>query len=356
MNKNLGIDQQAVVVVDCPVRKTPAFNAQLQTFLHRARALEGVRGVTVSESVPGDGSGSLGVKKNSTTNNMGLDISGGVDEQFIPLYNIKLLAGRNFGPDQPADKTTVLLSEDAVKRLGFASINQALESQVLLSDFGNLAVKVIGVYKDYEFRPFLMGLREDGRGSILTYKQHLNSGLKPRKISVKVNMAQVEQTIAALQHHYTASFADPLFEWRFLEDNIARQYAAEKIARNQITLFTGTAIFIACLGLLGMITNRAVEKTKEIGIRKVFGARKHHIARLLLSATLMQVLVATLIGIPLARYLIGLYLAKFSHKVPLQWWHYGIPLLILLLIMGCTVASVLLKAAKRNPVESLRYE
>jgi putative ABC transport system permease protein len=356
MNKNLGIDKQAVLVVDTPVRKTPAFAAQLQTFLHQARALEGVQSVTFSNSVPGDGSGSLGVKKNSTTNNMGLDISGGVDEHFIPLYNIRLLAGRNFRPDQPVDQTAVLLSEDAVKRLGFSGINQALESKILLSDFGNNAVDIIGVYKDYEFRPFLMGLREDGRGSIMTYKQNLVSWINPRKISLKVKMAQFDKTIAALRQHYSASFGDSIFEWRFLEDNIARQYAAEKIARNQITLFTGIAIFVACLGLLGMISNKAVEKTKEIGIRKVFGARKHHIARLLLSATVVQVSVATLTGIPLAHYLIGLYLEKFSDKVPLQWWHYGVPLLMLLVIMFCTVVSVLLKASKRNPVESLRYE
>jgi putative ABC transport system permease protein len=356
MNKNLGIDKQAVLVVDSPARKTPAFDTQVQTFLNQARALEGVRSVTISETVPGDGSGSLGIKKNSTTNNMALDISGGVDEHFIPLYNIRLLAGRNFGPDLPVDKTAVLLSEDAVKRLGFAGINQALQSKVLLSDYGNIAVNIVGVYKDYEFRPFLMGLREDGRGSILTYKRNLVPWFTPRKFSVKVDMAQFVKTIASLQHQYTSSFEESVFEWRFLEDNIARQYAAEKIARNQITLFTGIAIFIACLGLLGMISNKAVEKTKEIGIRKVFGARKHHIARLLLSATVVQVTVATLIGIPLAHYLIRQYLEKFSDKVPLQWWHYGAPLLILLLVMFCTVVSVLLKASKRNPVESLRYE
>jgi putative ABC transport system permease protein len=287
---------------------------------------------------------------------MALDISGGVDEHFIPLYNIKLVAGRNFGPDLPVDKTAILLSEDAVRRLGFASIGQALESKVILPLNGNIAVNIVGVYKDYEFRPFLMGMREDGRGSILTYKQNLVSWFTPKKISMKVDMAQSEKTIAALQHQYTSSFGESVFEWRFLEDNIARQYAAEKIARNQITLFTGIAIFIACLGLLGMISNKAVEKTKEIGIRKVFGAQKHHIARLLLSATVVQVTVATLIGIPLAHYLIRQYLEKFSERVPLQWWHYGVPLLVLLLVMFCTVVSVLMKASKRNPVESLRYE
>jgi putative ABC transport system permease protein len=356
MNKDLGINRQAVLVVDCPVRKTPAFNTQLQTFLHKARTVEGVRGATFSESVPGVGSGSLGVRKNSAGIGMGLDISGGVDEHFIPLYGIKLLAGRNFGKDQPVDQTAVLLSKDAVKRLGFASIDQAVGNRILLADFGNRPVEVVGVYQDYECRPFLMGLREDGRGSVLTYKQHLSPHTRPKKISVKVDMAQVDKTIAALKNHYTSTFADPLFEWRFLEDNIARQYAAEKLARNQITLFTGIAIFIACLGLLGMISNKAEEKTKEIGIRKVFGAQKHQIARILLWATLVQVGVATLIAIPVAHYLIGLYLAKFSDRVSLQWWHYGIPLLMLLVIMGCTVAAVLRKAAKRNPVEALRYE
>ncbi|QHT67362.1 FtsX-like permease family protein [Rhodocytophaga rosea] len=354
LNKDLGIDKQAVVVVDSPIRRSPAFERELRTFLHQVRTLPGVGDVTFSVSVMGDDVRSQDVRKNRTAMVVPLDNSGGVDEHFIPLYHIQLLAGRNFGPDQPADQKTVLLSETAVKRMGYRRIQEALGSTIFLP--GEVAVEVIGIYRDYEFRPLLNGVREEGRGSILTYKRNPVAYMTPEKISVKINTKAYQATIEGLKNTYTASFGDSLFEWRFLEEHLEKQYVGEQLARNQIALFTVIAIFIACLGLLGMITNKADQKIKEIGIRKIVGAKPHHIAKLLLKATLIQVVVSTLVGIPLAKYLIKEYLETFSERVSLLWWHYGFALLILLLLMFGTIISVLRKAANRNPAEALRYE
>jgi len=99
-----------------------------------------------------------------------------------------------------------------------------------------------------------------------------------------------------------------------------------------------------------------MEKTKEIGIRKVMGARTHQIARLLLGTTIRQIAIANVVGIPIAFYLVESYFEKFSDHVNLQWWHYVLPIVLLVAIMFSTIATVLLKAAKTNPVESLRYE
>jgi putative ABC transport system permease protein len=121
-------------------------------------------------------------------------------------------------------------------------------------------------------------------------------------------------------------------------------------------LFTLLAIGIACLGLLGTTTNKAIEKTKEIGIRKVLGAQIHQIAHIIISTTTKQIIVANLIGIPLAYYLVQVYLERYSERLSFQWWHYGLPVALLLLIMFVTISGVLLKAARTNPVESLRSE
>ena len=105
-----------------------------------------------------------------------------------------------------------------------------------------------------------------------------------------------------------------LFTWYFLDQKINEVYDHEKISRNQIVLFTALAMIIACLGLLGMITNKLVEKTKEIGIRKVLGAKLHQIATVLLNTTAKQIIIATLIGIPIAYYLTQLYLESIPSE------------------------------------------
>jgi len=141
-----------------------------------------------------------------------------------------------------------------------------------------------------------------------------------------------------------------------LDERISSQYHNERIARNQITLFTILAVGLACLGMLGMLNNIVTEKTKEIGIRKVMGARLHHIMQLLLNSTVVQIAVATLVGIPVAYFLARAYLEKFAEQIPLQWWHFALPVAILVLIMFSTISVVIWKAATRNPVEALKYE
>jgi putative ABC transport system permease protein len=127
---------------------------------------------------------------------------------------------------------------------------------------------------------------------------------------------------------------------------------AHQVALNQIVLFTTIAIIIAALGLLGRITSKAVEKTKEIGIRKVLGAGFHQIIIVLLETSGKQVLIATGIGIPLAWYLTDQYFQNFSGRIELKWWHFTLPLVALVIILLSTVLFRLLRAIRANPVES----
>lgn len=121
-------------------------------------------------------------------------------------------------------------------------------------------------------------------------------------------------------------------------------------------IFHMLAIGIASLGMLGMISNKATEKIKEIGIRKVLGAELPQLAQVLLNTTIRQIMVAAIVGIPIAYYLTQQYLEKFTEHIELHWWHFALPVVILIVIMLSTVATVVLKAAKSNPVEALKYE
>jgi len=220
-------------------------------------------------------------------------------------------------------------------------------------------VEVIGVIEDYARKPLLT---QDGTGwsnedgVVLTYHENVDAENTPQKVSLMINHERFSETLQQVESLYKQAFSKNFAHWYFLNDNVNQHYQQEKVSRNQITLFALLAIGIACLGLLGMIANKAEEKTKEIGIRKVLGARMYQIAQILLNTTIRQIAIAAVVGVPAAHFLVQGYFQKFSDRIALQWWHYAIPVGALLLILFMSVASTLRKAAKTNPVESLRYE
>ena len=267
-----------------------------------------------------------------------------------------LKEGRNFQANSPGDKRSALLSSTAAKRLGFSSAKECIGTRIILPTYNTRDVEIIGVYDDYEFEPYFAQVQQKGHGSILTYKNSLAPDLAFSKISFKINLKDAASVITRLEELYKSTFSQDTFKWTFLDQNINRHYAQEQIVRNQIMLFTFLAIGIACLGLLGTTTNKVVEKTKEIGIRKILGARMHQLAQIILNTTARQVVIANVIGIPAAYYLVERYLERYSEHLSFEWWHYALPILLLLLIMVVTISGVLLKAARTNPVESLRSE
>ena len=193
----------------------------------------------------------------------------------------------------------------------------------------------------------------------LTYKDFILPGAqfnKPNRISLHVQSGTFEKVIAEIEKRYVNFFPRDVFNWYFLDTVIDGKYKQQLVARNQIALFSMIAIGIACLGLLGIISNKAIEKTKEIGIRKVLGAELYQIAQILLSTTGKQLIIATIISIPLAAYLTQQYLHNFSEYVNLSWRHYVIPLTLLFLLLISTVAIVVWRAAKGNPVDALKHE
>jgi putative ABC transport system permease protein len=361
MNRDIGLSKEQTLVVDLPISRTEYFKSQLISLTKVLRAKDGISQLTVSQSVPGDNAQNF-VNLVQTTMDGGLNVecNGGVDEFFIPFFKIKMLAGRNFLADSPADSSAIILSEVTATRLGFKTPDEAIGRRLFLSSQDE--VRVVGVFKDYELKPMLKEgyVNYGGKaGLALTYKDFLQADQLfsiPHRISIRVQPEAFKDAIAFVEKKYKEFFPEQVFNWYFLDKVINGKYQQQFVARNQIAFFSFLAISIACLGLLGMISNKVVEKTKEIGIRKVLGAQLHQIAQILLSTTAKQVIIATIIGIPVAYYLTQQYLQKFSERIELQWWHFALPVLILVVIMLATVASVLWRAARSNPVEALKYE
>lgn len=359
LKKEIGINPTNVVVVEGPAHIQDYSDSRITSFLKDVVRIKGVDKSTVSYSLIGEPDvKGIVLQRDHGSNFLGVDCNGGVSETFLETFELPLVAGRNFMADNPSDRNTVLVSSKLAHRLGFEQPEDAIGRQIMLPEVNKSQVEIIGVFPDYQFRPYYSYADEQGRGIVLMYKNYLIPSFKPLKLSVRLGAAAADyrHTIHQIEELHRSLFPEDTFKWYWLDDRVGQQYRNETIARNQVMVFTILAIFISCLGLLGILSNKVVEKTKEIGIRKVLGARLHQIAQLLLSTTLTQLLVAIVIGIPIAHYLTQQYLQKFSERIHLQWWHYAIPVVGLLIIMFGTVAVVVWKAARRNPVEALKCE
>jgi putative ABC transport system permease protein len=355
LNKDLGIDENGVMVVDCPLNRREDYNSKLEYFVNEAYKIKGVRIASLSKSIMGDGGGlPQFVQRNDGDAGIGLMSNGGVDENFLDLYGIRLLEGRNFRANSPSNQKTVLLSKGATKRLGFSLPAEAIGARIILN-YKVKDVEIIGVYDEYEYEPFLAQLQVSP-GTVLTYKNSVVLDQPISKISFRIDLQQTATIVTRLEELHKSIFPMETFSWVFLDQNIRRNYAQEQITRNQIILFTFLAIGIACLGLLGTTSNKVAEKTKEIGIRKILGARMHQIGLLIINTSLKQLLVSIVIGIPLAYILVEKYQERYSERMDFSWWHYALPVALLVVIMIVTITGILIKANRTNPVESLRSE
>jgi putative ABC transport system permease protein len=362
LNIDTGLKKEQVIVIEAPVVKPENYTNMLATLKKELLNLSNVSSFSSSTFMVTQVNGmGFNSKRIGDDNSFGMDVNG-VDEDFVSHYGLKILAGRNFITDDQSDR--IIVTRFASERLGFASPENAIGSRIdvsIGSEEGWKEVEIIGVVENFRNMPLFEGGMSSesstGRGGVLMYKDQLFEGaFLPEVLSVLVMPQNFEKTMGVIEKLCTEKFPSMVFSWSFLDDKINAAYAEEKIARNQIILFTTLAVIIACLGLLGMISNKVVEKTKEIGIRKVLGAPLYNIAQMLLNPTIKQIAMATMIGIPVAYYLTQQYLEKYSERISLEWWHFIVPVLILIVIMFSTIASVLWKAARNNPVEALRTE
>jgi len=361
LNKDLGIRKDNISVIELPREQNATTPQKLRTLSGECIRESLGEETTYYRTMVGDlDNFMICIRRNEASNEVCIDSNGGVDESFIPFFGIKLLAGRNFLPDRPADSTSIIVSPDALARLGINQ-DEAVGMSIDVNSGGFVGTykkaTIIGIISDYEQRPLLTGGDlGNHRGIILTYKNHLVSDNYPSKLAIRhraVNLSELSKKIAGIYHR---EFPRDILKIYTLTDHINGHYADEAFARNQITFFTILAMLIASLGLLGNITNRVHEKKKEVGIRKILGAGGWHVAEILLKATLVQMLTAIIIAFPIASYLARFYIQKFSAQAHLTVYHYVAPLLLMFVILIVTTGSILWRTLKSNPVDALRYE
>jgi putative ABC transport system permease protein len=268
-----------------------------------------------------------------------------VDFDYIKQYNIKMVAGRGFSRDFKTDTTqAMVLNEAAVKMFGYTSPEQAIGKR--FKQWGREG-KIIGVMKDFHFRSLQQDIKP------------LSMRIEPggcNLVSVKIAPDNASATIAAIENKWKQLIPNRPFDYFFLDEFFDKQYRAEDRFGRLFLNFAILAIFISCLGLLGLASYSTIQRTKEIGVRKVLGATTSNIVNLLSIDFLKLVLIAFVIAAPIAWYGMDQWLRNFSYRIGLGVWAFLLAGLLAVIIAFLTVSFQAIKAAVTNPVKSLRTE
>jgi putative ABC transport system permease protein len=268
-----------------------------------------------------------------------------IDENYLPAFQIPLIAGRNFSTAFPSDSSqSVIINESFAKEAGWKN---PVGQQV---DFftRNKKMTVIGVVKDYHFR----SLKEKIGPQLFTQDNNVQYG----QIWVKIKPDNIPQTLGLLENSYKKLVPFFPYEYEFLDTINARNYEAEAKWKQIIGYASLLSIFISCIGLFGLTTLAIEQRAKEIGIRKVLGASITGIVALLSKEFVVLVIIAFLIAIPLGYYATYKWLENFAYRIEMHWWIFLLVGILSLLIAFLTVSFQSFKAALANPVKSLRNE
>ncbi|HVX27263.1 MAG TPA: ABC transporter permease [Parafilimonas sp.] len=272
------------------------------------------------------------------------------DSNYIKVFNIPLLAGRNIRVDTNSTQPEVLINEAMMKEMGFQNPYKAIGNFISRGD-GNSKVLIVGVMKDFNMQSLHFPVKP------LVFESNIFSG--DEKISIALNPSNPSSWQTALQKTekvFKQLYPNKDFDYTFYDKEIENIYKSDIRLSTLLKWATGLAIFISCLGLLGLVSFMANQRIKEIGIRKVLGASVMQIIILLSKNLGKLILIASVIAIPIAWYFSNNWLQDFAFKISLSWWIFlisGICMLIIALVILCLQT---IKAATANPVKSLRTE
>ncbi len=339
--QDLGFNKDQMMVIN--TNGDPAKDA----FRNAVAGLPNIKGVAMASSVPGGGNPAAyseieNVKGVLQIANLDLYF---VDFDYIPQFKIKMIAGRAFSPDFQTDTTqSMILNEAAVKMFGYTSPAQAVGHR--FKQWGREG-RIIGVMKDFHFRSLQLPIKP------------LSMRIEPNGcnlVAIKLSTQNLPKTIAAIENKWNALIPARPFSYYFLDEFFDKQYRTEERFGKLFLNFSVLAIIISCLGLLGLASYSTMQRTREIGIRKVLGASVPNIVNLLSREFLKLVAIAILIASPVAWFAMHGWLQDFAYRIEIGWWIFLIAGLIAVLIALATVSFQAIKAAIANPVKSLRVE
>ncbi|MDQ3291261.1 MAG: ABC transporter permease, partial [Bacteroidota bacterium] len=318
--KPLGFNKEAVITLPLPAENKPETARSLR---HQLEQMPGVKNVSFAIFAPSSESSNW-----STFTFKGSDPTKEyyiqeipIDHTYLQTYGLTLMAGNNL--DLGTDSSDILVNETVLRTMNIPSPEAAINRTV---NWDGKNRRIAGVVKDFHTR----SLKEGMSGVFMRKIPY--SGL----VGLKLEPTSLRQTIAQVEQLWKKTYPESLFEFQFLDDTIANFYREEVKMFNLFRLFSGIAIFISCLGLYGLVSFMAVQRTKEIGIRKVLGASMAHIVGLFTKEFFVLIVIAFAVAAPLAWYAMQAWLQNFEYRNPMGPGSYLIAILFSLVIAGIT--------------------
>lgn len=352
-HKNLGFDKENVITVNMPD------NSKNNVFSTNIQQLPQVEAVSFAITAPASGGNWTTIMHPTSLidpNRKEVRIIW-ADEVYDDIYGLNLLAGRfttnqdtNYVTDVAEAETPrpqIVVNERLIQEMGFGSPEEALGERFLIG-YNNWKPEIVGVIADFN----ISSLRQAIDPLIITPFSRYHD-----QASIKLAAGEgLASTLKSIKGSWEENFPKDIYEFNFLDKTLERLYETENRLYSLFKVFAILAILISCLGLWGLATFAAVQRTKEIGIRKVLGASLSQLIVLLSKDFLLLVLIALFLAVPIAWYGMNKWLQNFAYSVDIHWWIFAISAIAVILIAFLTVSFQSVKAALTNPVKSLRSE
>lgn len=355
-NTDLGFSKELMVVIDVNVTKA---RTNYEVLKNEISKISAVKDVSVTSRVPGEWKifPRVKIRTQGATDDYQTAYFFGADKDFLKTYEVSLAQGRNF--DTRADSSGIIINETAARMLNVT------EAAGQVMDVGHVSrggafrpmnadtpysPRIIGIVKDFHFQ----SLRDKIEPLIIAFNE--NPIYPIDYYSVKISSADIPGTLEKLKAVMLRNDPEEPFEYHFLDDQLALFYVEDERRQTLLGWVALATIFIACLGLFGLATYSAEQRVKEIGVRKVLGATMLNVVTLLSMDFIKLVLMANAIAFPIAWWAANRWLQEYAYHIDLKWWVFLLAAIMASMIALMTVSYQAFKAARTNPVKSLRSE
>jgi putative ABC transport system permease protein len=347
MNRDMGFKKDAIVNIETPFlwKRTGPLDTKRISLLEKIKNLPGVQLASLGNDPPAaDGWSSSSMKYKDGKKEIETDVRQKYgDTNYLKLYHIRLLAGRNIRASDTANE--FVINETYMHILGFQNPEQVLNRQIE-------NIPIVGVMADFNQESLHSPVRP------LAFSSEIgNSWVLHVALMTGESRAQTwKTTLSSIEKSYKEFFPEEEFSYGFLDESIAKFYTSEQNLSRLLKWAAGLAIFISCMGLLGLVIYTTNQRTREIGVRKVLGASISNIVSILSRDFMQLVLIASVVAIPLTWWAMHKWLENFAYQTTVSWWVFGLSVLLMMAVALLTLSIQTIRAANANPVDSLRTE
>lgn len=351
-NKDLGFDSNNILILKAPKDGWDGKHRRLANLKQELRSKAIINHVSSSSTVPLWWPGAPTDYK-LTENSKNIRLKGvGVDEYYFKCYGIEVLAGEEFYRDDSGRaQKSAIINQSAVKELGFSEPSAALNQNVIDQKTGK-SYRIIGVCKDYHHE----SLRKEIIPQIFYHNPFIGNITIQFGSKELQSYGDLSAIITEAESVWNNVYPEQAFDFYFMDQRLQELYRNENLFESIFYAVALICIIINFLGIFGLSVFIALSKRKEIGVRKTLGAEKRQIILLFTDQFTRKVMIAIIAGIPIAYYLINFWLVNFKYQTSIEWWHFILPSLVLILVVQLSVTFESLKMAKVNPIDILHEE